>query len=296
MLIIRSLWFNWAIFSDVTIGLVVYWSSVKRTLILFQLIVSFTYQFRILKHYHRWCLLLLNACRYFMLVIAVYAHTKNKDFLVCANVSERIIVRVSLTKRCLKLLAADVLSVLQRLRLKWRLRGRLGAKKFLGPKFLNLWEKAYVFYRFMLLGKQVSCNGNRLESRKILIPRIGFIQCWECWDLLQAICPWGESTEDQRLPLSLTHRIFVGIQSGSVWEWHGRCLDKRTKHRIYLSNGRSRSSISLSSMGANHFSNCPAEFRYRSTWNSPNVNGVWLLSRLDDVLVAKWLIVHSSRW
>lgn len=53
-----------------------------------------------------------------MLVIAVYAHTKNKDFLVCANVSERIIVRVSLTKRCLKLLAADVLSVLQRLRLK----------------------------------------------------------------------------------------------------------------------------------------------------------------------------------
>ncbi|XP_074637896.1 uncharacterized protein LOC141896550 isoform X4 [Acropora palmata] len=33
--------------------------------------------------------------RYFMLVIAVYAHTKNKDFLVCANVSERIIVRAS---------------------------------------------------------------------------------------------------------------------------------------------------------------------------------------------------------
>ena len=141
MLIIRSLWFNWAIFYDLTIGLVVYWSSVKQTLILFQLIVSFTYQFRILKHYHRWCLLLLNTCRYFMLVIAVYAHTKNKDFLVCANVSERIIVRVSLTKRCLKLLAADVLSVLQRLRLKWRLRGRLDAKKFQGPKFFNLWDK-----------------------------------------------------------------------------------------------------------------------------------------------------------
>ena len=208
MLIIRSLWFNWAIFSDVTIGLVVHWSSVKRTLILFQLIVSFTYQFRILKHYHRWCLLLLNACRYFMLVIAVYAHTKNKDFLVCANVSERIIVRVSLTKRCLKLLAADVLSVLQRLRLKWRLRGRLGAKKFQGPKFLNLWEKAYVFYRFMLLGKQVPCSGNRLDPRKILIPRIGFIQCWECWDLLQAICPWGESTEDQRF-LHHWHIVFL---------------------------------------------------------------------------------------
>lgn len=36
-----------------------------------------------------------NYCRYFLLVVAVYAHTKNKDFLVCANVSERIIVRVS---------------------------------------------------------------------------------------------------------------------------------------------------------------------------------------------------------
>ena len=52
-----------------------------------------------------------------MLVVAVYAHTKNKDFLVCANVSERIIVRVSLTKRCLKSpsLAADVLKDLKRL-------------------------------------------------------------------------------------------------------------------------------------------------------------------------------------
>lgn len=177
------MWFNWAIFYDLTIGLVVYWSSVKRTLILFQVIVSSTYQFRILKHYHRWCLLLLNTCRYFMLVIAVYAHTKNKDFLVCANVSERIIVRVSLTKRWLKLpsIATDVLSELQRFRLKWRLRGRLGAKKFQGPKFLNLWDKGYVFYRFMLLWKQIPCNVNRLESRKILIRRIGFIQCWECW-------------------------------------------------------------------------------------------------------------------
>ena len=34
-------------------------------------------------------------CRYFLLVVAVYAHTKNKEYLVCANVSERIIVRVS---------------------------------------------------------------------------------------------------------------------------------------------------------------------------------------------------------
>lgn len=52
-----------------------------------------------------------------MLVVAVYAHTKNKDLLVCANVSERIIVRVSLRKRCLKLpsLAADVSSDVQRL-------------------------------------------------------------------------------------------------------------------------------------------------------------------------------------
>ena len=33
--------------------------------------------------------------RYFLLVVAVYAHTKNKEYLVCANVSERIIVRVS---------------------------------------------------------------------------------------------------------------------------------------------------------------------------------------------------------
>ena len=33
--------------------------------------------------------------RYFLLVVAVYAHSKNKEFLVCANVSERIIVRVS---------------------------------------------------------------------------------------------------------------------------------------------------------------------------------------------------------
>ena len=33
-------------------------------------------------------------CRYFLLVVAVYAHAKNKEFLVCANVSERIIVRV----------------------------------------------------------------------------------------------------------------------------------------------------------------------------------------------------------
>ena len=32
--------------------------------------------------------------RYFLLVVAVYAHAKNKEFLVCANVSERIIVRV----------------------------------------------------------------------------------------------------------------------------------------------------------------------------------------------------------
>jgi len=37
-----------------------------------------------------------NDCRYFLLVVAVYAHTKNKEYLVCANVSERIIVRVSL--------------------------------------------------------------------------------------------------------------------------------------------------------------------------------------------------------
>ena len=33
--------------------------------------------------------------RYFLLVVAVYAHSKNKEYLVCANVSERIIVRVS---------------------------------------------------------------------------------------------------------------------------------------------------------------------------------------------------------
>ncbi|RMX42872.1 hypothetical protein pdam_00005153 [Pocillopora damicornis] len=33
--------------------------------------------------------------RYFLLVVAVYAHAKNKEFLVCANVSERIIVRAS---------------------------------------------------------------------------------------------------------------------------------------------------------------------------------------------------------
>ncbi|XP_068760591.1 myelin regulatory factor-like [Montipora capricornis] len=33
--------------------------------------------------------------RYFLLVVAVYAHTKNKEFLVCGNVSERIIVRAS---------------------------------------------------------------------------------------------------------------------------------------------------------------------------------------------------------
>ena len=32
--------------------------------------------------------------RYFLLVVAVYAHSKNKEYLVCANVSERIIVRV----------------------------------------------------------------------------------------------------------------------------------------------------------------------------------------------------------
>lgn len=36
-----------------------------------------------------------NHCRYFLLVVAVYAHTKNEKYLVCANVSERIIVRVS---------------------------------------------------------------------------------------------------------------------------------------------------------------------------------------------------------
>ena len=36
-----------------------------------------------------------NHCRYFLLVVAVYAHTKNDKYLVCANVSERIIVRVS---------------------------------------------------------------------------------------------------------------------------------------------------------------------------------------------------------
>ena len=153
----------------------------------------------------------------------------------------------------------------------------LCAKKFQGPKLLNLWHKGYVFDRFMLLGKQIPCNGNRVESREIVIPRIGLIQCWKCWDWLQAICPRGESTEDQRL---LYHRVFVGIQSGSVREWHGRCLDKRTKHRIYLSNGRSKSSISLSAM---------------IVWacNSPSVNGVWLLSRHDDVLVANWLTVHS---
>ncbi|CAH3183657.1 unnamed protein product, partial [Porites evermanni] len=33
--------------------------------------------------------------RYFLLVVAVYAHSKNKEYLVCANVSERIIVRAS---------------------------------------------------------------------------------------------------------------------------------------------------------------------------------------------------------
>ena len=32
--------------------------------------------------------------RYFLLVVAVCAHSKNKEYLVCANVSERIIVRV----------------------------------------------------------------------------------------------------------------------------------------------------------------------------------------------------------
>ena len=39
---------------------------------------------------------IVHICRYFLLVVAVYAHTKNKEFLVCGNVSERIIVRVSL--------------------------------------------------------------------------------------------------------------------------------------------------------------------------------------------------------
>lgn len=46
-----------------------------------------------------WCAVLRHYVtyryRYFLLVVAVYAHSKNKEFLVCANVSERIIVRVS---------------------------------------------------------------------------------------------------------------------------------------------------------------------------------------------------------
>ena len=42
-----------AIFYEIRIGLVVYQSSGKRILILFQLIVPFTYQFRILKYCFR---------------------------------------------------------------------------------------------------------------------------------------------------------------------------------------------------------------------------------------------------
>ncbi|CAH3183656.1 unnamed protein product, partial [Porites evermanni] len=37
--------------------------------------------------------------RYFLLVVAVYAHSKNKEYLVCANVSERIIVRVDTSEQ-----------------------------------------------------------------------------------------------------------------------------------------------------------------------------------------------------
>ena len=40
-------------------------------------------------------MIIAHIYRYFLLVVAVFAHTKNKEFLVCANVSERIIVRVS---------------------------------------------------------------------------------------------------------------------------------------------------------------------------------------------------------
>lgn len=90
-------------------------------------------------------LIIMYRYRYFLLVVAVYAHIKNKEYLVCANVSERIIVRVSKwtpwhnsLKECISILNLGLMKLLllllvfarhpiqASLRMTWKLCGQEG--------------------------------------------------------------------------------------------------------------------------------------------------------------------------